>query len=235
MNTQHKTLLVSFSCALTLTACGGGGGNTPAPVASDASFNLQSAQRSEFVTPSVRNFSVSGTSNGFAVTGSGTETAGSVTAGTFEGTAALQRTITVSGSVVVNGITLPLAASTTDWTDTNYVPRGSASTSEYTVIQGTPAIPTAARVGDLGTLFTATRYADSTRTGLIGTMRTTYSLAADTATTALVSVTSLYYSASGAHTRTVSRQYRINTSNQLTPVLVSDVDFTSNLNLLLQY
>lgn len=233
MNTQHKTLLVSFSCALTLTACGGGGGNTPAPVASDASFNLQSAQRSEFVTSSVRNFSVSGTSNGFAVTG--TETAGGVTAGTFEGTAALQRTITVSGSVVVNGITQPLASSTTDWTDTNYVPRGSASTSEYTVIQGTPAIPTAARVGDLGTLFTATRYADNTRTGLIGTMRTTYSLAADTATTALVSVTSLYYSASGAHTRTVSRQYRINTSNQLTPVLVSDVDFTSNLNLLLQY
>ena len=229
-----RAILVALPLSLMLLACGGGGGGTSVPVASTASFNLQAVQAAEFTTAATRPFTLSGTASGYAVTGSGTEVAGSVTAGTFEGLPALQRTTTVTGSVTVNGVTTPLTTSTVDWSDTHYVPVGAVG-GEYVVVQGTPTLPSAAHVGDAGLVATANRYADSSKTSLQGTVRTTYGLAADTATTAILSLTQTYYDTSSAQVEVVITQYRIDTSNGFTPLRASDTDYTRNVSLLMTY
>ena len=150
-----KYTLAATSFAL-LVACGGGGGGSggsPAPVASTNTFDLRAAYVALFTTPSSNQFNASGTIEGVSVTGSGTATSGSVTAGTFEGLQSLQRSQTISATFTGNGQSIPLTVTSTDWTDSNYVPRGSTG-DDYEVVVGTPTIPTTARVNDTGVLFT---------------------------------------------------------------------------------
>ena len=94
-----------------LSACGGGGGGTTAPVASTESFPLMTVYRNTLTTSSSNTYTISGTTSGVALTGSGTVTYGNLSAGTFEGLSALQRTTTATGSIVGNGQTIPLSTS----------------------------------------------------------------------------------------------------------------------------
>lgn len=225
-------------CGLAVSACGGGGGGTtaaPAPVASTSTFNLLAASKSQVSTPNSSNFSVGGTLSGFAVTGSGTETNGAVTAGTFEGVSALQQTTTVTGTATGNGTSFPLASSSISWTDSNYIPLGESGGSEYIVIKGTPTIPTAARVNDTGGIYTANRYTSSTKTSLIGTLVVTYVVEADTASTALVTILSAYKNTLGATTKTGTSQLRVTTSNTFARVKVTAVDPANSISLTITY
>jgi hypothetical protein len=196
-----------------ITACGGGGGGgggeAAAPVASTDTFPLMTVYINTLTTSSSNNFTISGIVSGVAVTGSGTATFGNLSAGTFEGVAAQQRTTTATGSIVVNGTTLPLNSSSIFWVDSNYVPKGGSGGTDYIVVTGTPTIPTAARVNDTGTLYTANRYSDSTKSVLRGTETVTYVLEADTATTALLKTINIEKNNSNTTTSTSSAQYRI--------------------------
>jgi len=208
-----KKLLISISLlSLTaLTACGGGGGGggTVAPVASTETFPLKAIYINAVISPSSENFTISGTSSGVAVTGSGTVTSSNLSAGTFEGLSALQGTSTLTGSFVANGVTYPLNFVGISWFDSNYVPKGTSSNSEYSVIVGTPTIPITVRINDTGTLYTENLYTSSTKAVFLGTETESYVLEADTASTALLTIISVEKNKSGITTNTGTDQYRI--------------------------
>lgn len=226
-----KLILATASVAL-LAACGGGGGGgggTPSPVASTQTFDLRAAYIALYTTPSSNQFIISGTIERTTVTGSGTATAGSVSSGTFEGLASFQRSQTISGTLSVNGQTIPLTVTSTDWTDSNYVPRGSTG-DEYEVVSGTPAIPTTARVNDTGMLFTAITYPDSRKLYRTGTVDVSYVVEADTATTALVKLIRTYRDTGSTMTDISTATFRIDATNRffrLNETLVSPADQTN--------
>ena len=228
-----KYVVAAASVAL-MTACGGGGGGSSGPVASTSTFNVLAAYVSTFTSPSVNNFNISGSSGSTSVSGSGTATIGNVSSGTFEGQSALQRTTTVTGSFTVNGTSYPLNSSQVSWTDSNYVPLGSVD-NEYTVITGTPTLPTAVRVGDTGPVYTANRYTNSSKTTLLGTVTSTYVVEADTASTALVTLINTYKNTSNQTQKIGSAQFRITTANTFTRIKENLLDYTNNLTLTLTY
>ena len=223
-----KYVVAAASVAL-MTACGGGGGGTAAPVASTQTFDLRAAYVALFTTPSSNQFSISGTIEGVSVTGSGTATSGSVSSGTFEGVASLQRSQTISGTLSGNGQTIPLTVTSTDWTDSNYVPRGSTG-DEYEVVDGTPSIPTTARVNDTGVLFTATTYPDSRKQYRTGTVTATYVVEPETETTAIVKLIRTSRDTSSTITDNSTAIFRIGATNRfvrLSETLVSPTDQTN--------
>ena len=158
MKTAIKLLFVTVSIAL-ITACGGGGsgGSSTGPVASTSTFPLLTVLANTLQASS-NTFSISGTVNGVAVTGSGTGTYGALSPGIFEGSPAQQRTTTVTGSIVVNGQTIPLNSSSISWYNSNYSPLGSSGGEDYAVVVGSAVIPATVRVNDTGTSYTNNRY-----------------------------------------------------------------------------
>lgn len=78
-------LLLIFGM-LTLTACGEGGGDDDSgPVTSTETFQLKNAWINSVSNSSSTPFTISGTSSGFSITGSGTATESSLTNANFEG------------------------------------------------------------------------------------------------------------------------------------------------------
>jgi hypothetical protein len=213
-----KTVAVIGTLAL-MTACGGGGGGgAAAPVASTEAFPFTTAIANFVTTSSSNNYSITGTVNGVAVTGSGTVTFGNVSSGTFEGAAAQQRTTTATGSITVSGTTVPLNSSSVDWFDSNNVPLGESGGDDYIVVTGTPTIPATVRVNDTGSLYTANRYADSTKAALRGTLTVTYVVTADTATTVYVTLIREEKNTFNASTSTGSAKIRMNTAGAITRI-----------------
>lgn len=229
MKNTIKLILATASVALLAACGGGGGGGSSAPVASTQTFDLRAAYVALYTTPSSNQFTINGTIEGTSVTGSGTATAGSVSSGTFEGLASLQRSQTISGTLSGNGQTIPLTVTSTDWTDSNYVPRGSTG-DEYEVVSGTPTIPTTARVNDTGMLFTAITYPDNRKQYRTGTVDVSYVVEADTATTALVKLIRTYRDTGSTITDISAATFRIDGTNRfvrLNETLVSPADQTN--------
>ena len=219
-----------------LIGCGGGGGGgsgATAPVASSQTFNLQAAYKSNYTASASYKFNITGTYVAYPVSGSGTAVIGAVTSGTFEGQPALQQTTSILGSFTANNQTIPLATSSISWVDTNYMPRGTSGGSEYIVVDGTATIPTAAKINDTGTIFTAKRYTTSAKTSLLGTRTVTYVMEADTGSTALVTLISVDKNNAGATTSTSTDQYRVTTANTFTKIKETGVDNTNGLSLTL--
>ena len=229
---------IAFSTFAFLAACGGGGSSTPTntgPVASTATFNLLVANAEYSKKSSTTKFTISGTTGaGVSVTGSGTGTTGTPSSATFEGKPALKSTSVLVGSWSGNGKTIPLNSSSDSFMDSNYLPLGSSG-SEYEVITGTPTLPTAARVNDTGSIYTANRYTNSSKTTLLGTKTIAYVIEADTASTALVTLINTEKDTTGKTTSVFSEQFRITTANILTPVKDTGFDYTTGLNLTLTY
>jgi hypothetical protein len=204
-------LLTSIALFSLVSACGGGGGGdgTAAPVASTQTFPLKAININLVISPSSENFTISGTLSGAAITGSGTVTSSNLSAGTFEGLSALQGTSTTTGSYVANGVTYPINSLGVFWYDSNYVPKGRSSRSEYSVVTVSPTLPTAVRINDTGTFVTVNRYTSSTKAVFLGTETESYVIEADTASTALLTVISVEKNTSGITTNTSTNQYRI--------------------------
>lgn len=223
-----KTLVAVSTLAL-MTACGGGGGGgSSGPVASTDTFPLTTILANSLQSSS-NSFTVSGTSSGTAITGSGSATRGSLSAGTFEGAAAQQRTTTVTGSITANGTTVPLNSSSVSWVDSNNVPLGESGGTDYIVVTGTPTIPATVRVNDTGTLYTANRYSNSTKSVLRGTLTVTYVVEADTASTALLTLIRTEKDNSSTTTSTDSAQVRITPAGGLTRIKETALEGSTSL------
>ena len=219
-----KPLRAALILSAFLAGCGGGGGggNAWTPIASTEVFQLKAAWDNIARATGTRNFSVSGTYAGAALSGTGSVTLGALTGTVFEGIAAQQKTSTIRGTITLTypggSRTDPLAETASAYYDSNYLPLGSSS-AEYTVVTGGVTIPATARVGDSGTTYTENRYADATRARFLGTYTYTYRLEADTATTALVRIVGLEKDDTGASTgSTETLLYRITPAGMVTPI-----------------
>ena len=138
-------------------------------------------------------------------------------------------------NLTANGVTVPITATSIAYTNTNYLPLGSSSSTEYAVVQGTPTIPTTAVINDTGTAYTANRYTSSAKTTLLGTDVVTYALVADTATTGLLKVTHTYKNTGGAMTMQDTLTLRITPTGSLTYVNETVLDLANNQNLTITY
>ena len=209
-------LLAIFALPLLLaglSGCGGGGGGAPAgPVTSTLSFPVQSALNSLIANGSTKNFTITG-----YCSGSGSRTSAPATAGaTFEGTAALSVTQTLTYTFS-NCTPASYASTSTGYYDSNYVPRGHSGVN-YGVFLNPPIIPTSVTVGGTGTYGTEILYTNSAQTTGDGSVVYTYVIEADTSTTAIVNLISKSYNAAGTLILTLQARYRIATVGALTPI-----------------
>jgi hypothetical protein len=171
---------VTLCFAMLIAACGGGN-NYAAPMPPPAAnFDLQAGMAKMVTDGLSSNVALSGsvTINGVstAFTGSGTFMRTPAMSVTFNSTAALSQTTTVSGSIMAAGQTTAYSTSVTDYyagSDSAFL--GEVSASEYDVAQAPIVFPTMVMGGSSGTLGTLSRYADSTMSVSLGTAQVSYS------------------------------------------------------------
>jgi hypothetical protein len=204
--------------SLVLVACGGGGGGgSNGPVTSTETFQVKAAYVNYLNKTGSFPFTLSGTSSGVNVTGSGTLTLSTPTNSSFESAPVLQKNTATTFTIIANGVSANDGSASSSYVDSNYQPKGSSGT-DYAVVTSNIAIPVTGRVGDSGTWSTENRYANSTKTSLLGTTTTSYVLEADTATTALLKIISEEKNNSGTTTFTSIEAYRITPAGAITAV-----------------
>ena len=225
-----KSVIAAFGAAL-LLGCGGGGGGEPPKVISTASFDIKTAYIDSLQTANSRNFTVTGTVNGVAVTGSGTTTNGSLVSTTFEGQPAKSRTSVLAATLSGNGTTVPLNLSSIAYFDNTFNYLGGENF-DYEVANSATVLPITARVNDTGRVVTFIHYPSSAKLFTTGSSTIAYSLGADTATSAILSLTRTDRNTSGTITSTSVANIRINTANQLTYISESSTssDVIININ-----
>lgn len=233
---------VAVLFALLLAACsGGGGGGSSGPVVSANTFPLLTA----FANQINNGFSHSGTMTGTAVdsakgitlqiTGTFSINRSPATATVFEGQAALMNDDTTSGTMTIAGETTPLSGTSTMYWSTNYMPLGYTG-NEYWVMQGAVVVPSTGKVGDSVIIGTFNRYADSSKTTLLGTTQLSLTIEADTASTAIVNMVEQEYDTENNLLYTEQMRWRIDVSGNLEWVtdtasgLSQGVDMTYTIN-----
>jgi hypothetical protein len=224
---------LGLTLILAISACGGGGGGSPTstgPVASTETFQLRTAYVNYVTETRSLPFTVTGTTSGYSVTGSGTATQGSLTSATFESQAAQQKTTTVTGSITANGTNVQLSSSSTTYVDSNYNPLGSNDT-DYTVVNSGASIPATARVNDTGTWYSTIRYASSTKATQRGTGTVSYVLEPDTASTALLKIILVERDNSSNETYRSAVTFRMTPAGALTRISESAVEDSTSLTL----
>jgi len=224
-------LLTATAVLILLSACGGGGGGVSGPVAATESFSLTKMWANMLTTPSTNNVTIQGTLNSGAdpVTGTGTISFSNLSAGTFEGKPAQKQTQTNAVSLVSKGQTIPVNDKIDNWVDSNYTPNGESGYEDYIVVTALGTIPSAARINDTGNLYTANRYASSTKAVLRGTRTASYVVEADTASTALVSLILEDKNTSNVTTSKSTLQLRITPTGAFTRIKETYVSTTTSL------
>ena len=212
----RRTLTIAILVApLLLAGCGGGGAGDTPPTTSAETYQTRAAWVNSVSESGTRGFTISGSVNGVAVSGSGSATFGALAGSVFEGRPALSRTTVLTGSLVAGGQTLPWGSTQAFHVDANYLPLGRVA-DEYWLVTGTPAIPQTARVNDAGTLYTFNRYTSSSKTVLLGTGSVGYAVQPDTASTALLRVVITDRPSGGAVSATTIATFRMTPAGSLT-------------------
>lgn len=212
---------------------GGGGGSAWTPIASTEVFQLKAAWDNIAREAGTRSFSVSGTYAGASLSGTGSLTQGALVGTVFEGFAAQQKTSTILATITTaypgGSRTDTLSESASSFYDGNYLPLGSHSSVEYTVVTGTVTIPATARIGDNGTAYSENRYADGTKASFLGTTTYTYRLEADTATTAIARIVGIEKDGTGTTTGSQTLLYRITPAGAATPISETVTDSNGSM------
>lgn len=196
-----------------LGGCGGGGGDS---ATSEATYNLDAAI-SRALQAGVAFTGLTGSLSGvsFTLAMSYTPQADA----TFEG--ALRRVVRETVTITGGGQSQTTVARQFFSTGP-YVAQGAIDDDgTYTVLTSAGNLPTAARVGDSGPLHTGTEYVDATKSTVTGTTRMTWSLDADTATTALACLRSVETSTGDPQPITGAQCLRINTAGEVLGAVVT--------------
>ncbi|KWR91861.1 hypothetical protein [Cupriavidus sp. IDO] len=215
---MRKNNLMAVVFTMLLGACGGGGdGGSSSNSASTQSVSvpLQTAVANEVNNGITVNFSISGTVSGVPVTGSGTLKDDKPVAATFNGAAALKTTETVSGTITVNGVSAPFSVTT-------IIFRNPATFAEFSEDLGDQVVdfpdytyPATVKAGDSATLVTGTAFSSSARTTKIGTVTRSYSVAADTSTSLLVTFTETDFDNNSVKTADAQTTFRVDTMGNI--------------------
>lgn len=229
MNSTKAALAAVFSVAV--AACGGGGGDTAEPSTAPAtSFALQAGYRARIAGGVTDNYAISGSCSGTAVI-----SVGSATGSTFEGTPGY--TTTQTATVNLSNCTVgtnPVIA--TSYFDLNYTPIGGSlpgvEYSKYLTVP--PPLPPSVQVGDSGNVGTSTVYTNSSKTTVTGTRQLSYTVEADTATTAFITLTTRSFDASNQLVSVEQAKYQIAVNGALSIVSI-DVQFSGISPIHLRY
>lgn len=211
------------AAALSLTACGGGGGDA-GQAASALDFKVDSAVSTYAST--AHQFNLAGVLEGANFTASVIQTPGAP--GTFEGKPASTAVQTVA--ISANG-SLAGESTTTNYFATNpFVTYGAIDRVDggYSVFIQTANFPVSARVGQSGPLGSGTGFVDGRKLQVTDTSTVSWSLEADTASTALLCVNTVI---PGPPAITGSECYRIDANGTLSG-LVLKVSFSGKILIL---
>lgn len=204
--------LVCPSLLVTLVACGGGGGSP----GNTGTYNLDAAI-TRALQGGVQVTGLTGSLNnvGFTLSMAYTPQSDAV----FEGTLrhAVRETVTISG-----GGTTDTTTATQFFATGPYAGLGAIdSDGSVTVMTPTGSLPTAARVGDSGVLGTGVDYTDASKQTIASTARMTWSLDADTESTALACLRSVINEVGSSTPLTGAQCFRINTAGDVLGAVVS--------------
>ncbi len=184
--------------SLGAASCGGGGGGAASP--SGPSFNLAAGIASLSASKVNAIMSLSGTLNGFNLTGSAQLSQSVATASTFSGGSALMQTTTVSGTGITTEGNFPLLYSFVQYDSSAYATLGLDtnfnSVLQYAVADSPFEFPSSVKAGDTAVLGTMTLYVDGARTE--DTIQVSYVVIGDPENTdsVIVEVIDHYYGSS---------------------------------------
>ena len=202
-----KTLSLSAILLVTasLVACGGGGGGTTAVI---PTYSADAA--------TTKLLAAGGTFTATAVSGSDTYTLSLSTTpdadATFGGTT--RKKSTQSLTIKKNGVLAGVSTYDSYYSVNPLVSYGAVfSDGTYGVSTGSYVTPTAAKVGDSGAAGTQVIYTNSTLASILSTQTSTWTMEADTATTAFYCLNSVIKNASNIQTSTGSTCFKIDSGN----------------------
>jgi len=218
---HSKKILVAMALTMLLGACGGGGdgggggSSSSSSTMQNVSVPLQTAVANVVNNGITVNFSISGTVGGTAVTGTGSLVDAKAVAGMFNGAAVLQTAETVSGTVMANGVSSQFSSMRTIF-------RNPATFAEVAEDLGGPVVifpayvyPSTVQAGDSGTLVTGTSFSNASQTTKTGTVVRSFSVAADTSTTLLVTFTESDFDTNNVKQADDQQTLRVDTSGNV--------------------
>lgn len=218
---------VGVIAVATLAACGGGGGggggSASSAVVSTNAFNVKSAMAAMAANGFSKVFSISGSCSG-TFTISDSFASPGVTIGT---TPAYSVNETATLSLV--GCT-SASNSGNRYYDMSYMPMGAEFPGNYSLMTAPVTFPTAAHVGDAAIYGRANSFSNNSMAVSTGSQVLSYSITADTATTAILTLIFQTYNSSNGLTSTEKDSFRISATNTLTPVGV-DILYASGIHL----
>jgi hypothetical protein len=232
---KYFRLTASVFALAALQACGGGGGSDapPAGTGSQVSVPLSLAMANYVKDPQSAQVSITGTANGFAVTGSATVSESAGTPTVFEGVSGFQKALAATITVTANGQTRSRATSGFGYYDSNFRVLGSNVFGvDYCVTTSSTALPALATAGDSGSWYVSDCYTDSSKAVRSSTITTTYVLEPDTAGTLIVKINEQETLVSGT-TLNSTESARLTTSGGVTRVSATSVD--DGVSLVLTY
>jgi hypothetical protein len=164
-----KTSFVYAAVAF-FAGCGGGGDSAPPAV---TNFPIQSALTYAYTNGLQSTLNVTGSASDgtytVPITGFLTFTIGKATSTTFNGTAALQTTETVNGTLTIDGVSEPLNTFSTSYLNLSYSPLAYSTEGSYCEAVLPIVYPVTASAGQTGDLGNFNCYTDSSKTVFIGT------------------------------------------------------------------
>lgn len=178
---MFKLIKATFVCGAMalLVGCGGGGDAAPPAV---TIFPVHDALTYAYTNGLQSTLNVTGSASDgirtYPVTGALTFTLGAATSTTFNGTAALQTTETVTGTLTIEGQSAPLNSFSTSYLNLSYQPLAYSTTGSFCEATNPIVYPETASVGQSGNLGVFTCYTDSTKTTVTGSETGTYIAAA---------------------------------------------------------
>lgn len=212
-------LLAAAWLSALLVACGGGGGGNAGagePPPTGTVYPLQAAFISSRSDTASRPFSGSGVISGVSVTLSGSIAAQAMRPVTFEGRAAQARDSAMAGTIVIGGASQPLISVSTEFLGMDLMPLGMAN-GEYDVINGTANIPQGVLVGDTGTMYSYTRYADASKAVQLGSGSAQYAIQAGTGGNAALQIITTDTTPGGSPA-TIVQTFSLSPQGTLTPL-----------------
>jgi hypothetical protein len=216
--------------AALLAGCGGGGGDAgTTPAGNGVAFPLQAGYKALVSNGYSIDFNVSGGCSGTA-----SQVNGKAQAATFEGTAgvAAVSTQTIDFSNCTPAHTV---GTETEYFDASYASLGSAiDGNEYGVYQAPASFPVSVKVGDSGSYGTEILYSDSSKAQVTGSAVRTWRVDADTASTAIGTLTTQVFDAASQLDNTQQTRYRLAADGTLTIIGVDiQIAGTNPLHLVL--
>jgi hypothetical protein len=223
---------MSVLLVISITGCGGGGGgnDNSGPVASAETFQLRTAYNNTISTSSSDQYTISGTSSGISLSGSGTSVQSFLTNSVFEGVSCYKQVTTNTGTTIANNQSFPFADTFTEYYDINNNYIGSSGF-EYTVINDSMILPITAKVNDTGILYSENIYSSNLKSYIIGTYTVSFSLEPDTAFTALLKIVLTERNTANTTMSTSVATLRLTPSGNFTRLSETYVGYGDNLKI----